>query len=264
MDTIDHVLLPLSIRLHLPLARRSLAAALLLLACGSPARAERNGPFLRTADARLAAALVRGRDESPTFRAIVDRLAASDLIVYVSRGAIYGDIAASTQLVSATGGFRYVRVTLELDPDSDVGVAMLGHELRHALELADAPWVVDKDALLSLYQEIGYASCSRPIHCYDTREAVDAGRQVLIELRHHSIRPPGGRAIERCSSEAEPSCASVRGGASLDALGLPVAFRKEPGADDGQRDERHAYRNERPGRAEAGGAGQKPGEGDLP
>jgi hypothetical protein len=239
MDTIDHAPPPLSNRLHLPSARRSLAAAaLLLLACGSPARAERIGPFLRTNDTRLAAALVRGRHESPTFRAIVDRLAASDLIVYVSRGAISGDTAASTQLVSATGGFRYVRVTLELDPDSDVGVAMLGHELRHALELADAPWVVDEDAVLSLYQEIGYASCMRPSHCYDTREAVDAGRQVLIELRHVDRR--------------------------LDALRLPVALRKEPRADDGQRDERNAYRNERPGRAEAGGAGQKPGEGNLP
>jgi len=249
MDAIDHPLLPLSARLHLPLARRSLAAAvLLLLACGSPASAERIGPFLRTVDSRLAAAVMRGRHESPTFRAIVDRLAASDLIVYVSRGAISGDTAASTQLVSATGGFRYVRVTIELDPDSDVGIAMLGHELRHALELADAPWVVDSDALLSLYQEIGYASCSRPIHCYDTQEAVDAGRQVLIELRHHSIRPP----------------ASVPGGASLNPLGLPVALRKEPRADDRQRDERNAYRNERPGRAEAGGAGQKPGEGNLP
>ena len=133
MDAIDHPLLPLSARLHLPLARRSLAAAvLLLLACGSPASAERIGPFLRTVDSRLAAAVMRGRHESPTFRAIVDRLAASDLIVYVSRGAISGDTAASTQLVSATGGYRYVRVTLELDPDSDVGVAMLGHELRHA------------------------------------------------------------------------------------------------------------------------------------
>lgn len=242
MDAIDLARPSLTARFPIPLARRSLAAAFLLLACGSPAIAERLGPFVRTADARLAAALVRGRDESPTFRAIVDRLAGSDLIVYVSRGAIHGETAASTQLVSSTGGYRYVRVTLELDPDSDVGIAMLGHELRHALELADAPWVVDEDALLSLYQEIGYASCSRPTHCYDTRDAVDAGRQVLAELRHHPIRQP----------------------ASLDALGLPVALRKEPRADNRQRDERNAYRDERPGRAEAGGARQKPGEGNLP
>jgi len=245
-------------------ARHFATTAFLLLACALPALAERSGPFLRTDDARLAAALVRGRDESPTFRAIVDQLDESDLIVYVSRGSLSGQTSASTQLLSWTGGYRYVRVTLELDPDTDVGIAMLGHELRHALELADAPWVRDDGAVLSLYREIGYASCARPTPCYDTRDAVDAGRQVLIELRHNANRPPGGRAIGHCLSEAQPSCVSVRGGASLDTLGLPVAFRKEPRADHRHRDERNAYRNERAGRAEAGAAGQKPRQRDLP
>ena len=59
---------------------------------------------------------------------------------------------------------------------------MLGHELRHALELADAPWVMDDAAVVSLYREIGYASCARPTPCYDTQEAVAAGRRVLAEL----------------------------------------------------------------------------------
>jgi hypothetical protein len=245
-------------------ARHFATTAFLLLASASSVMAERTGPLLRTEDARLAAALVRGRDESPTFRAIVDRLASSDLIVYVSRGSLSGQTSASTQLLSSTGGYRYVRVTMELNPDTDVGVAMLGHELRHALELADAPWVNDDGGVLSLYREIGYSSCTRPTPCYDTLEAVEAGRQVLVELRHYTNRPPEGRAIKHCLSEAQPSCVSVRGGASLDALGLPVALRKEPRAQDRQRDERNAYRNERPGRAEAGAAGQKPRQRDLP
>jgi hypothetical protein len=219
-------------------ARHFAPTAFLLLASASSVMAERTGPFLRTDDARLAAALVRGRDESPTFRAIVDQLDESDLIVYVSRGSLSGQTSASTQLLTWTGGYRYVRVTLELDPDTDVGVAMLGHELRHALELADAPWVNDDGAVLSLYREIGYSSCTRPTPCYDTLEAVEAGRQVLAELRHLDRR--------------------------LDALGFPVAFRKEPRAQDRQRDERNAYRNEGAGRAEAGAAGQKPRQGDLP
>ena len=221
-------------------ARHFATTAFLILAsaCASTALAERSGPFLRTEDARMAAALVRGRDESPTFRAIVDRLGASDLIVYVSRGSLAGQTSGATQLLTSSGGYRYVRVTMELNPDTDVGVAMLGHELRHALELADAPWVNDDGGVLSLYREIGYSSCTRPTPCYDTLEAVEAGRQVLVELRHLDRR--------------------------LQALGLPVALRKEPRAEDRQRDERNAYRNERPGRAEAGAAGQKPGQRDLP
>ena len=220
-------------------ARRHFAAAtLLLITSASPAMAERNGPFLRTDDARLAAALVRGWDESPTFRDIVDRLDGSDLIVYVSRGSLSGQTSASTQLLTWTGGYRYVRVTLELDPNTDVGVAMLGHELRHALELAEAPWVRDEGTVIELYRGIGFSSCTRPRPCYDTLEAVEAGRQVLVELRHLDRR--------------------------LDALGLPVALRKEPRAEDRHRHERNAYRNERAGRAEAGAAGEKPRQRDLP
>jgi hypothetical protein len=250
MDAIDYARPSLlTARRHAPPAGRYLAAAaFLLVASAVPATAERNVPFLRTDDSRLAAALVRGGDQSPTFRAIVDRLRASDLIVYVSRGSLSGQAAAFTQLLSSTGGYRYVLVTMELDPDTDVGVAMLGHELRHALELADAPWVVDNGAVLSLYREIGYSSCTRPARCYDTQDAVNAGRRVLTELRRYANRPPEGRAIERW----------------LDALGLPVALRKEPGAEDRQRDERNADRNERPGWAEAGAAGQKPGQRDFP
>ena len=219
-------------------ARPSLLLLLSLLAVASPVHAERIGPFLRTEDPRVAAALTRGRHESPTFRAIVDRLDASDLIVYISRGSLRGEAAASTQLIKATSGYRYIRVTIELDPDTDVGVALLGHELRHALELAEAPWVVDDESVVSLYSEIGYVSCAGSKPCYDTIEAVDAGRRVLVELRHQNPR--------------------------LDSLGFPVAFRKEPRADDRQRDERNAYRNERPGRAQPASPGEKPGEGNFP
>lgn len=220
-------------------ATSSLPPLLVLLACASPARAERSLPFLRTEDTRVAAALARGRGESPTFRAIVDRLDTSDLIVYVSRGKLSGQTAASTQLLTTTGGYRYVRVTIDLEPDTDVGVAMLGHELRHALELADAPWVVDDETVVSLYRDIGYASCVGAKPCYDTLEAVDTGRQVLIELRHPARYPS-------------------------DALRLPVALRKQPRAHERQREESHAYRNERPGGAEAGAAGQKPRQRNLP
>ena len=33
---------------------------------------------------------------------------------------------------------------------------IVAHELRHALEIAEAPWVVDGPTLSQLYQNIGY------------------------------------------------------------------------------------------------------------
>ena len=92
-------------------------AAAVLLAGSTRAAAEQVAPpFLRTADAQVAEAVVRGRDHSATFRAILKNLAASDLIVFVRRGSLFGTTAAATQLVSAAGGYRYVSVTLELHP----------------------------------------------------------------------------------------------------------------------------------------------------
>ena len=79
-------------------------------------------PFLRIDDPGLAAAVIRGAEQSPTFRAILERLASSDLIVYLRRGRLLGKTAAATQLLTASGGYRYVRVTLEIDPASDAGL----------------------------------------------------------------------------------------------------------------------------------------------
>jgi hypothetical protein len=232
-------LLPVS-RFLRPSARRSLAAAALLLACGAPARAETAAPpVLRVDGPRLAAAVVRGRDQSPTFRAILERLSGSDLIVYVRRGQLSGTTAAATQLQTSTGDYRYVRVTLELDPETDAGLALLGHELWHALELAEAPWVTDDAGVHSLYQKIGFRTCEGSLRCYDTEAAVATGRQVLRELR-------GGGGVE-----------------PLYPLGLPVALREEPRADTGQGEEGKAHGDERAGRTEPCAVREQPRQRDL-
>lgn len=242
MDAFDLGLPPLLRSLRGRSARRALAAAVMVLACSAPARAEPalSRAFLRADDTRLAAAVARGLNESPTFHAIVERLAASDLIVYVTRGYLYGAAEAATQLLATTGGYRYVRVTLEIDPEADAGLALLGHELWHALELAEAPWVTDAASLRSLYQRIGFSSCEASLRCYDTEAAVTTGQQVLRELR--GIRTP----------------------VVLHALGLPVALREEPRADEGQGEECDADGDEGTGGAKAGRTRQEPGKGDLP
>ena len=226
-----------------PCARRALAAAAAVIVFASPAVAEDAAPtppFLRFDDTRLGVAFVRGLEQSATFRAIFDRLSESDLIVYVRPGFLSGPTAAATQLMTSAGGFRYVRVTLEIDPRTDTGLALLGHELWHVLELAEAPWVRSKDALNKHYERIGYRSCGATLApCYDTEAAVAAGYKVLKELR--GVPAPG----------------------ALHALGLPVALREQPGADAGQGEEGEAHRDERAGRTETCAARKQPGERDL-
>jgi hypothetical protein len=225
-----------------PCARRALAAAAALTVFASPAVAEDAAPpFLRFDDTRLGVAIVRGLEQSATFRAIFDRLSESDLIVYVRPGFLSGPTAAATQLMTSAGGYRYVRVTLEIDPRTDTGLALLGHELWHVLELAEAPWVTTKAALNEHYERIGYRSCDAALApCYDTEAAVAAGYQVLKELR--GVQAPG----------------------ALHALRLPVALREEPGADGRQRDEGDADGDEGAGGTEAAGRGEEPRQRNLP
>jgi hypothetical protein len=65
----------------------------------------------------------------------------------------------------------------------DEQIAALGHELRHAVEVAEAPSVVDTASLGEEYRRIGFASHGVPPGSgFESRAAIDAARQVWLEL----------------------------------------------------------------------------------
>jgi len=149
-----------------------------------PSANDRLGHF-RTTDDRLRRLLDQGTRSSPTFRALVRRLLESDVVVYLwcDDGAAPPADGRLTFLSSA-GGNRYVVVRLARLASRDRQIAILAHELRHAVEIADAPGVVDSASLEREYRRIGYFS--KPPYSnrltFDSRAAVDAGVQVLREL----------------------------------------------------------------------------------
>jgi hypothetical protein len=59
-------------------------------------------------------------------------------------------------------------------------IALIAHELRHALEVAADRSVVNDLALVALYRRIGHISHST--HAFDTEAAEKTGRQVRDEL----------------------------------------------------------------------------------
>ena len=72
-------------------------------------------------------------------------------------------------------------------------MALLGHELQHAVELAEAPAVEDAADYEQLYERIGYESCSSAARrCFETDAAVQAGRDVLRELRAQNLLSVNG------------------------------------------------------------------------
>lgn len=128
-------------------------------------------------------AIANGRRGSATFRHLLDRLASSDLIVHVERRSAWQRSSAFTQFIVATPHARYLRVTLTANDARDAIVGLLGHELRHVIEIADSPWVTDEDAYHSLYDRIGDAGCGPPQWCFDTAAAVESGVQIYEELQ---------------------------------------------------------------------------------
>jgi hypothetical protein len=138
---------------------------------------------LRATDGVVRAMIARGMALSFTFRRLVDRLEASDVIVHVTRRRLVSRPVGFNQFVATTPYGRYVRITLEADDASDAVVALLGHELRHAVEAADAPAVTDQPTYHTLYRAIGRSFCGPPKWCFDTADAVSAGRDIYRELR---------------------------------------------------------------------------------
>ena len=72
-----------------------------------------------------------------------------------------------------------MRIQISLRGDSEDAVAVLGHELQHAVEVAEAFDVNDQDGLAKLYQRIGIRGGE---HVYDTVAAQQMGKTVRREL----------------------------------------------------------------------------------
>jgi hypothetical protein len=134
---------------------------------------------LRAADPAAAALLRGGMARSATFRAIVETLEGSDLIVYVETRPIR--LPGQLQLLAPTPGCRHVRISMRTPGVDTELVAWLGHELWHAVELAGAPQVRDQAGLVDLYRRIGGVDSSGTVA--ESAKAQDVWTKVLYEAR---------------------------------------------------------------------------------
>ncbi len=140
-------------------------------------------PLTKGLDERIAEAAVR----APTLAAMLARLEQSDVVAYVACGLQTTLRFGQLQFLAACGDLRYLMIQLRCDMHPDNVTAALGHELRHAVEIADAPSVVDVKTLRALYLEIGHDVTGESSH-FETREAASAGAAVRREL-DASTRP---------------------------------------------------------------------------
>jgi hypothetical protein len=139
---------------------------------------------IRTTDTRLIRLLHDGMRASDTFRGMVHRLRKSDVVVYLECGGSANRSAdGRLTFISAAGGVRYVHIRVARLASADVQIALIGHELRHAVEIADAPGVIDGDTLAREYERIGFLNARQIAGTsYDSDAAVEAGYKVLRDL----------------------------------------------------------------------------------
>ena len=135
---------------------------------------------VRAVDRPIKKLLRRGFEQSPTFAALLQRLERSDVLVYVEEvSRLPGALEGRLVIQPPAHGVRYVRIQLALRGGPTDMIAVLGHELRHAIEVADAPGVTDAGGMAALYRRIGI---DRGNNLFDTIEAQETGRQVRREL----------------------------------------------------------------------------------
>jgi hypothetical protein len=144
---------------------------------------------VRTDSRYLRLVLASGIERSPTFRRIVDLLEHSDLIVEVQCGHfVNSQQAGRTVLLAAQPRVRFVLIEVACWAAGGPSLHMLAHELRHALEIADEPWVVDGATLAQLYRTIGFptrgTTAVEMFVAFETEDAVAAGERVHHELHH--------------------------------------------------------------------------------
>jgi hypothetical protein len=153
-------------------------------------------PRLRPYDGRSAALLLAGIQRSETLRLLAERLERLNVVVYIDvQPQMKRNLAGRLVFMSATKTFRYVRISLNPELPNDTLIAVLGHELRHALEVAEEPSIVDEPSLEAYYKTHGIHM--RPhTSGWDTQAARDTGDMVRREI----AQGPAMRAAESLAS----------------------------------------------------------------
>jgi len=138
---------------------------------------------LRPQDDRLVQVLHDGAARSTTFKALVDRIEASHVIVYVALNPLMkSSLSGMLTWMTRAGDFRYVRASISRDLTPDQMIATVAHELQHAVEVIADESVNDEKSLVALYRRIGEQSSSVSPSRWETAAAQRTGFQVRREL----------------------------------------------------------------------------------
>jgi hypothetical protein len=140
-------------------------------------------PRVRSNDPTVAAAIGEATELSPTFSALMQRLQASDGIVYVERGRCgHGVRACLLSTITAAGDNRVLRILIDERRRGDDLMAAIGHELQHAIEIVSDEGVQSGADIYFRYKSARRKSISRML-TFETDAAIATGDRVRKELK---------------------------------------------------------------------------------
>jgi len=129
--------------------------------------------------------IAEGLCGSATFRSLVDAIQRSDVIVYVSMRPLRNRrVNGHLEFLAATATDRLLRVVFGFPLDRATRIATLGHELRHASEIAAAPDVRTARTFAAYFSAHG-----RPSEV-GTGYETEAARQTELQIRVDLAGPP--------------------------------------------------------------------------
>jgi hypothetical protein len=154
-------------------------ASVAFLSCVVETASAQSAGALRPEHPELKKMIETGSQQSPTFRHLVEQLDATSLVVYLRFNPCGGAVAACLRFVAPQGSARRVLIVLDRfgRSRSDL-IALLAHELQHALEIAEAPQVVDDASFRDFYESSGLHVSAG----YETTAATRTTRLVVSEL----------------------------------------------------------------------------------
>jgi len=172
----------------------SIAATLAIVLTGGIARPFADTPkpcAVRFDDRGLSRLAQQGLARSATLRALFAELDRARVIVYTSISRDLGaGVGGRVRFIGVGGdGWRFLRLEVDDRRTRVELLAILGHELQHASEIARATEVVDEASMAAFYDRIGFASVTAAERAlptrarnFETQAAIDVERRVFSEL----------------------------------------------------------------------------------
>jgi hypothetical protein len=146
---------------------------------------------IRALDPRAESLLWDALARSPTVERLLGQLCSTDVVVYVavtpSPDGLLGTPRGTVNLISANADSRYLQVWVDAAQRPAARIAVLAHEIQHALEIGARADVRDIEGFRRMYERLGTASGPRGdrggVRRFETAMAVRIEAQVLAELR---------------------------------------------------------------------------------